>query len=92
MILIYLLLINSQEEFVFYDSEGVYFALAMLCVVLMTLVEVGIVLLKSTLCIDLGNGGREAVLEGNTYDSQIEKNLVDEAKALSPKEKKKKLR
>jgi len=78
MILIYLLLINSQSELIFYNEQKIYFAVTMICVVLMTFVEVGIMVLKNTLCIDLGNGGRDVILQGSTYHPEA-KGTKDES-------------
>ncbi len=62
-----LLLFNSQSEIIFYGSELTNFIIASLCLLLMTATEIAVVFLRETLCIDLGNGGRLAVLEGTTY-------------------------
>ena len=77
MILVYWLLVGSKAELMFYKEEVWFFVIAMACVVAMTLVEVLITILKETLCIDLGSGGRDTVLEGNTYSAQTEEHMSE---------------
>ena len=67
MLVVYLFLLNSQGQFIFYGNEGRYFATMMICTALMTGTEILITVLKETLCSDLGRGGRYLVLEGDTY-------------------------
>lgn len=73
MIAIYLLLLNSPSELVFYKEQIPAFIICMSCVVLMTLTEIAVRVLGETLCGDLGRGGKDTVLEGTIYEAQIEK-------------------
>jgi hypothetical protein len=73
MIAVYILLLNSQNELVFYKEQIPAFIICMSCVVLMTLTEVAVRVLGETICSDLGRGGKDTVLEGTIYAAQIEK-------------------
>ena len=74
---VYLLLIGSNAEMIFYPDELPYFITLVVCAALMTATEVIIVVFKETVCLDCGRGGRDTVLEGNTYEAQIEKHQSD---------------
>ncbi len=80
-ILVFFLLIGSQAELIFYKGEVANLVIAFISLVLITLGEVAVHVLRETLCVDLGKGGMDAVLEGTTYNAQIEDNLAAEAKA-----------
>lgn len=73
MIVVYLLLLNSPSELVFYKEQIPAFIICMSCVVLMTLTEIAVRVLGETLCSDLGRGGKDTVLEGTIYAAQVEK-------------------
>ena len=85
-ILVFFLLIGSQSELIFYKGEVANLVIAFISLVLITLGEVAVHVLRETLCVDLGKGGMDAVLEGTTYNAQIEDNLAAEAKAHLEKE------
>jgi hypothetical protein len=85
-ILVFFLLLGSQSELIFYKGEVVNLVIAFISIVCMTLGEVAVHVLRETLCVDLGKGGMDAVLEGTTYNAQIEHNLAAEAKAQLDKE------
>jgi hypothetical protein len=78
MTLMYLFFLNSKLRVAFYGEEQVYFWVAMGCVFAMTLTEILLAVLSATLCIDLGNGGKTAVLDGSTYTSKTESAEIDE--------------
>ncbi len=80
-ILVFCLLLGSQAELVFYKGEIANLVIAFISLVLTTLVEVAVHVLRETICVDLGKGGMDAVIEGTTYNAQIEDNLASEAKA-----------
>lgn len=80
-ILVFLLLLDSQYELIFYKGEVASLVIAFTSIVCMTLVEVGVHVLRETICVDLGKGGMQAVLEGTTYKAQMEDNLASEAKS-----------
>lgn len=80
-ILVFFLLIGSQSEFIFYKGELTNLVIAFISLVCVTLCEVAVHVLRETLCVDLGKGGMDTVLEGTTYNAQIEDNLAAEAKA-----------
>lgn len=86
-ILVFFLLLGSQAELIFYKGELANLVITFISIVCMTLVEVAVHVLRETLCVDLGKGGMDAVLEGTTYNAQIEDNLAAEAKAQLDKEK-----
>ena len=69
---LFFLFINTDITVVFYDSEFEHFVMMISCILLTTIVEVLIVILRSIFCVDLGNGGRYAVLDGSTYASSTE--------------------
>ena len=73
MIIVYILLLGSQDELIFYGEERLAFFICMLCVALMTLTEIAVLVLGETVCSDLGKGGKDIVLEGTIYEAQIEK-------------------
>ena len=89
----FFLLIGSQSELIFYKEELVFLILALASILFMTLTEIAVIVLRETLCVDLGKGGMFTVLEGTTYEAQQEDNLVSEAKEqLDAKEEKEKQR
>ena len=77
--LVYLLLSGSKAEIILYPSELPYFITLIVCTVFMTATEILIAVFKETICIDCGSGGRDTVLEGNTYEAQIEKHQASAA-------------
>jgi len=80
VLLVFFLLLGSKSELIFYKGEVANLVLVLISIVCMTLVEVAVLVLRETLCVDLGKGGMDAVLEGTTYDAQIEEQLVSESK------------
>lgn len=85
-LLVFFLLLGSQSELIFYKGELANLIITFICIVCITLGEVAVHVLRETLCVDLGKGGMDAVLEGTTYNAQIEDNLAAEAKAHLEKE------
>ena len=69
---LFFLFINTELTLVFYDSEFKYFIIAISCILLITVIELIVIALRSVLCVDLGSGGRYAVLDGSTYGSSTE--------------------
>ena len=88
MIAIYILLLGSQDELIFYGNQIPDAIICMTCVLLMTLTEITVRVLGETLCGDLGKGGKDVVLEGSIYEAQIEKYTSKETKKKAPKQKK----
>ena len=80
-IMVFLLLLGSQAELIFYKGETFPLVITLISIACMTLVEVAVHVLRETICVDLGKGGMDTVLEGTTYNAQIEDNLAAEAKA-----------
>ena len=80
-ILVFFLLIGSQAELVFYEGEIANLVIAFISLVCITLGEVAVHVLRETICVDLGKGGMDAVLEGTTYKAQLDDNIAAEAKA-----------
>ncbi len=85
---VYFLFLGSSSAWVIYAEEKKYFALCMASLMLMTLTEVLIVFLGGTLCVDLDCGGKDTVLQGTTYEAQIERHTV--SRRFTSKRKKKK--
>jgi hypothetical protein len=77
--LVYLLLSGSKAEIILYPAELPYFITLIICTVLMTGTEILIAIFKETICLDCGRGGRDTVLEGNTYEAQIERHQANDA-------------
>ena len=77
--LVYLLLSGSKAEIILYPAELPYFITLIICTVLMTATEILIAVFKETICLDCGRGGRDTVLEGNTYEAQIERHQANDA-------------
>lgn len=78
---VYLLLAGTDHSLNFREEEMAYFLCAMLCLVLLIFLEFLIEILKSTLCIDLDEGGREVVLQGTTYEDETEAVAVEELRS-----------
>ncbi len=72
ILLMYFLVLGSHSEFVLYEGEIVYFIVCMASFTVMTLTEAIVILLGTTLCIDLGSAGKDTVLEGTVYEAQVE--------------------
>ena len=78
---VYLLLAGTDHSLNFREEEMAYFLCAMLCLALLIFLEFLIEILKSTLCIDLDEGGREVVLQGTTYQDETEAVAVEELRS-----------
>ena len=85
ILLVMWLLMNTKAELIFYNAEKGYMIATAALIVSMTLTEIMIKVFKETICVDLGDGGKDTVLEGNTYNAQIEANLSEEMKEAKEK-------
>ena len=81
-----LMLAQTDHALVFYDSEQMFFIIAVCALLFMTLFEVLIFAFRYILSADLGEGGKSSVLDGTTYASTTE---GYDAMAVSGKKKKK---
>ncbi len=88
MTIAYFILLGTRFQIVVYKEDGIYFYLLLASLAFMTLTEIIIVVLGATLCMDLGDGGKDIVLEGTVYEVQLEKYKVESGFSLFKKSKK----